>query len=156
MPLIQISVNQNQIEIDPPQIEKAAEQILNVLGFTESELSIMIVDDEEMSRLNEEYRRVCSTTDVLSFPMREGEFGDICPELLGDIVISAPTAEIMSRQHNCSFIAVVHLLLVHGILHLIGYDHEAGHEEAERMEKKSIELLEGLGYSGENFRWYIN
>jgi len=68
MPLIQVSVSQNQIEIDVPPIEKSADRILNALGYTEAELSIAIVDDTRMAELNLEYRGVDETTDVLSFP----------------------------------------------------------------------------------------
>jgi probable rRNA maturation factor len=125
------------------------------LGFTDSELSIVIVDDEEMARLNWQHRQVNSTTDVLSFPMLEGEFGDILPELLGDIVISAPTALSMSRHHQCSLPMVMDVLLVHGILHLLGYNHERNHEEFHRMEDKSLELLEMLGHSREGLAWYL-
>jgi probable rRNA maturation factor len=124
------------------------------LGFTDVELSIAIVDDEEMKRLNMEYRHVNSTTDVLSFPMREGEFGDLCPELLGDIVISAPMAQLLSEQHHCLLPSILDLLLVHGILHLTGYDHEKGEEEARRMQEKSLDLLVQLGHSAEEFEWY--
>ncbi len=125
------------------------------MGFTEAELSILIVDDEEMSRLNREYRQIPTPTDVLSFPLREGEFGDIQPDLLGDVVISAPTAMVMSQGHRCPLPTILDLLLVHGILHLLGYDHEGNTTEALRMEKKSMEILKALGHDGESFEWYL-
>jgi probable rRNA maturation factor len=125
------------------------------LGFTDRELSIVIVDDEEMARLNLQYRQVGATTDVLAFPMLEGEFGEILPELLGDVVISAPTAFEMSRRYCCSLPTVVEVLLVHGILHLLGYDHEGNEEGFRRMENKSMELLEMLGHSRESLDWYL-
>lgn len=108
-----------------------------------------------MAVLNRQYRQVNGTTDVLSFPLREGEFGDIGPELLGDVVISAPTAQVMSQDHRCPLPAILDLLLVHGILHLVGYDHEAGPGEALRMEEKSLELLKMLGHVEEGFEWYM-
>jgi probable rRNA maturation factor len=153
-PLIQVSVNQSRIEINPTRLRDVAERILNALGYTEVELSILIVDDEEMARLNLEYREVDSTTDVLSFPMWEGEFGDVCDEMLGDIVISAPTAQAMSEQHHSTLDRVMDLLLVHGVLHLVGLDHEAGEEEARRMQEKTLELLGLLGHSAKSFDWY--
>ncbi|MGV8075054.1 MAG: rRNA maturation RNase YbeY [Syntrophobacteraceae bacterium] len=155
MSLIQISVNQSQVEINPTRLEKAAEKILSALGYTDTELSILIVDDEEMHRLNLEYRQVDDTTDVLSFPMWEGEFGDISPELLGDLVISAPTAQFMSEQHRCPLSAVLDLLLVHGILHLTGSDHEAGENEARIMKEKTLELVNELGHSETIFEWFF-
>lgn len=155
MPLIQISVNQNQIEINPARVVKASEEILDALGYTDTELSILIVDDEEMHRLNLEYRQKDSTTDVLSFPMWEGEFADISPELLGDVVISAPTAQLMSEQHRCPLSSILDLLLVHGILHLAGYDHEQSEEEARLMEEKTLELLKKLGHTETHFEWFF-
>jgi probable rRNA maturation factor len=140
--------------MDPARIEKAAEKILNALGYTDSELSILVVDDKEMRRINREYRDVDASTDVLSFPMHEGEFGDVAPELLGDVVISAPTAAAMAEEQGCPLSSVLDLLLVHGILHLLDYDHERNAEEAGRMFEKSLELLTVLGHPRESFAWY--
>ncbi len=106
-------------------------------------------------RFNMQYRQVNASTDVLAFPMLEGECGDVFPELLGDVVISAPTARGMSRHHQCSLAMVMDLLLVHGILHLVGYDHERSEEEACRMDEKTLELLGMLGHSREGFEWYL-
>lgn len=108
-----------------------------------------------MNRLNLQYRQVNTSTDVLAFPMLEGECGDIVPDLLGDVVISAPTARGMSQLHHSSLPRVLDLLLVHGILHLLGYDHEHSEEEACRMEEKTLELLRMLGHAQERFDWYL-
>jgi probable rRNA maturation factor len=156
MSVIQVSVNQEQIEINPLQIEKVADRILSVLGYTDVELSIAFVDDEEMTRLNREYRQLDSSTDVLSFSMQEGEFGDVCPELLGDVVISAPAAQVMSDLHHCPLASVLDLLLVHGILHLTGFDHEEGGEEAQRMKEQTLQVLTDLGHSETDFDWYLD
>lgn len=114
----------------------------------------MIVDDEEMADLNWEYRQVDSTTDVLSFPMREGEFGDVQPDILGDIVVSAPTAQVMAQSRQVSLQEVMDLLLVHGVLHLLGHDH-SDEDEARLMDEKTLEVLRELGYSVEAFSWYL-
>lgn len=137
------------------QIEREAERILSALGYTDTELSIAIVDDEEMARLNWEFRRVKSTTDVLAFPMLEGEFGDVSPELLGDVVISAPMAKAMSEECDRPLGEILVLLLVHGVLHLVGYDHEKGEAEALEMAGKTLELLELVGCDAAAFRWYF-
>ncbi len=126
------------------------------MGYTESELSVLIVDDGEMARLNDTYRRIGHTTDVLSFPMIEGEFGGIAPEMLGDVVISAQTAQAMSLETGTAFESVLDLLLVHGILHLLGVDHEAGPDEAKGMKMKTAELLAMLGHGGEVFEWFFD
>lgn len=124
------------------------------MGYTEAELSILIVSDDEMARLNRDFRHVDGPTDVLAFPMGEGEYTEICPSLLGDVVISAPTAEAMAAEHDIATAAVLDLLLVHGILHLIGHGHEGSASQARIMEAKTVTLLEQLGHSRETFHWY--
>src|SRR5208283_1585572 len=155
MPLIQV-VNQSRIKIRPAPIENAAKRTLNALGYTESELSVLIVDDSEMARLNQQYRQIDHTTDVLSFPMLEGEFSDIAPEMLGDVVISIETAKTISDETGTALESVLDLLLVHGILHLFGLDHEVGPDEAKQMKVKTEELLEMLGHCGEQFEWFFD
>ncbi len=133
-----------------------AGQTLNALGYTESELSVLIVDDAEMAELNRQYRQVGHATDVLSFPMLEGEFPDISPEMLGDVVISAETAQEMSRHTGAPLDSIMDLLLVHGILHLLGYDHESSGEQALEMKRKTEEILSVLGHSDVEFGWFFD
>jgi probable rRNA maturation factor len=78
----------------------------------------------------------------------------VAPELLGDVVISAPTAAAMAEEQGCPLSRVLDLLLVHGILHLLDYDHERDDEAAESMFRKTLELLATLGHSRECFTWY--
>jgi probable rRNA maturation factor len=73
--------------------------------------------------------------------MQEGDFGDITPGLLGDVVISCETAQKESEQANISFSERISQLLIHGILHLIGFDHEQSEKDAQNMEEKSLEVL---------------
>ena len=126
------------------------------MGYIEAELSILIADDGQMTDLNREYRQIDHATDVLSFPMQEGEFRDISPEMLGDVVISAETADTMSRQTGSPLESIMHLLLVHGILHLAGYDHEGGKEDARKMREKTEDLLSMLGHSAGEFAWFFD
>ncbi len=156
MPRIQVSVNQNRIEINPEQIESAASRILNALGYTDAELSISVVDDGEMREINRQYRGQDRPTDVLSFAMLEGEFGDVCPEMLGDIVISAETARAEGIESGASLDSVMDLLLVHGILHLLGFDHEQGSEASRRMKEKTQELLRMLGRDPDRLEWFFD
>ncbi len=106
-----------------------------------------------MTRLNREFRGVDQTTDVLAFPMREGEYSDVEPDLLGDVVISAPTARILAETHRAPLEAVLDLLLVHGTLHLLGFDHDEP-QEARQMDAKTIELLRTLGHGDQAIGWY--
>ena len=125
------------------------------MGYTESELSVLIVDDEQMSKLNQQYRGISHTTDVLSFPMLEGEYGQVAPEMLGDVVISAQTAKTMSEETGVEFKSILDLLLVHGILHLLGFDHETGPAEAEEVKLETGRLLSMLGHAGSEFEWFF-
>ncbi len=125
------------------------------MGYTEAELSILVVDDEEMARLNLQYRGIDHATDVLSFPMLEGEFGGVASHMLGDVVISAETARIMSRESGAPFESVLDLLLIHGILHLLGLNHEEGPAQARKVKFKTEELLSMLGHDGKVFEWFF-
>jgi len=102
---------------------------------------VVILDNEQIQQLNKTYRKVDKPTNVLAFPMIEGEFGDITPGLLGDVVISCETAQKEAKKANISLEERMSQLLIHGILHLIGFDHETGKIDAKKMADKSLELL---------------
>lgn len=125
------------------------------MGYTKSELSILIVDDAGMAELNLRYRGIDHATDVLSFPMLEGEFGGVASEMLGDVVISAQTARQMSEESGTSLESILDLLLIHGILHLLGLNHEEGLQEARKVKLKTEELLAMLGHGGKEFEWFF-
>ena len=108
----------------------------------DGELSILIVDNSQIEELNEKYLHRSGPTYVIAFPMREGEFAGISPHLLGDVVISVETAEEEGKTGGIGMEERFMQLLVHGILHLFGYDHEKTDREASEMEEKSKELLE--------------
>ena len=126
------------------KIEKRARQILDALGFPDAQLSILIVDDDQITSLNENYLNHTGPTNVISFPMQEGPFAEITPELLGDVVISADTAHREAVDAEMPITARIDQLLIHGILHLVGYDHVHSKAEAIRMERKSEELYKHI------------
>jgi probable rRNA maturation factor len=97
-----------------------------------------------MRSLNKRYRGRDETTDVLSFALREGRFPGIQPDCLGDIVISVPRAERQAREAGHSLGSEIDFLLVHGLLHLLGYDHVRGGKEATRMKRRERALLKRL------------
>jgi probable rRNA maturation factor len=118
------------------------------LGSPEGELSILLVDDATIAQLNRQYLSRSGPTNVIAFPMREGEFADVSPQLLGDVVISVDTAE---REGNDAGIALevrLEELLVHGILHLFGYDHEKNNADARVMAEKGTALMELIRTAG--------
>ncbi|MDX9820991.1 MAG: rRNA maturation RNase YbeY, partial [Syntrophales bacterium] len=98
--------------------------------------------DAEIRDFNRKYLARDSATNVISFSMREGEFSDVNPSLLGDIVISVDTALRDAEREGISLEDELDYLLIHGILHLLGYDHErSGKEAAREMEKRQDELF---------------
>jgi probable rRNA maturation factor len=123
-----------------------AERILDGLGCRESELSILLVDDDGIQHLNREYLSRDHPTNVLAFAMTEGEDRHLNPSVLGDVVISTETAEQEALQRGVTLEEEMALLLVHGILHLLGYDHEEDPSAAAEMQAKEEEVLTGLGW----------
>jgi len=117
-----------------------AEAMLEALGMPDAELSILLCDDETIRGLNHLYRKKNKPTDVLAFPMNEGAGPSPHPGLLGDVVISLPTATRQADQHDRPIILEVTFLLAHGLLHLIGYDHATRREERE-MNARTEEML---------------
>lgn len=111
--------------------------ILDEKGRSSAEVSVVYVDDGDMRNLNRNYRGMNKSTDVLAFPMNDGKFAAINPDLLGDIVISVPTARKQSEAHDQSLERELSVLLVHGLLHLLGYDHETD------VTEKHMKELEG-------------
>ena len=117
-------------------------RLLRLLDEAEAEVCIALVGDTKMRRLNRTYRNKDRTTDVLAFAYREAGFG-VAP-LLGDVVISVPTARRQAKACSHSLDAELLRLLIHGVLHLVGYDHEQSRQQARRMERKETELLDIL------------
>lgn len=136
-----ISNRQNKYRISLKNLRKKSKFILSALGCHNGELSIVIVDDPQIEIINRQYLNRSRPTNVLAFPMQEGSFSDINPFLLGDVVISAETCDKEAKAAGIDFNERFDQLLVHGILHLFGYDHENDEKEASKMEKKSVELL---------------
>jgi len=99
------------------------------------------VDDPQIAILNQKYLDRQGPTNVIAFAMREGQFSHLTPQLLGDVVISMDTTVREAQDAGLSRERRFNELLVHGILHLFGYDHEDSEKEARRMEEKSRELL---------------
>jgi len=123
------------------KIRRTVEVILGALDCPDGEISILIVDDPQIEKLNRKYLNRTGPTNVIAFSMREGEFSHLNPQLLGDVVISTDTAAKEAQNSAMSMEQRFSELLVHGILHLFGYDHENSEQNARKMEKKSQELL---------------
>lgn len=130
------------------------ETIANLLELeADAEVSILLVDDAEIRKLNHEYRGKDCATDVLSFPLEEeAEDGNEPmivggPEgrMLGDIVISIETAAAQAKNYGHTFERELTFLLLHGMLHLLGYDHERNEIDAQEMRDEEKRILLALG-----------
>ncbi|MBX3329063.1 MAG: rRNA maturation RNase YbeY [Nitrospira sp.] len=122
-----------------------AERVLSAIGESRSELSLELTGDRRMRRLNREHRKKDRPTDVLAFPIREAVMPRgvrlITTQMLGDVVISLPTAVRQAKKAGRSINDELAMLLVHGVLHLCGYDHERNQREAARMSRREQALL---------------
>jgi len=128
---------------DQSQLKLWAETALKDLREN-AELTIRIVDEDEGTQLNEQWRKSQGPTNVLSFS-HEGE-AEIAPDLLGDIVICAPVVAREAKEQNKDIDAHWAHMVIHGVLHLNGFDHIKP-EDADRMESLEIKILEELNYN---------
>jgi probable rRNA maturation factor len=103
--------------------------MLEALGLPDAELSILLCDDATIRELNRQYRKKDRATDVLAFPMHDGSVPQTTPGLLGDVVISLPTARRQAAERDRPIVHEVTFLLAHGLLHLLGHDHASKREE---------------------------
>jgi len=139
---IAIENRQKRQKIEKLLLRKVARKILSVSGCPEAQLSILIVDDAAIQVINRDYLGKDRPTNVISFAMQEGEGEGVQPDLLGDVVISAETAAKDAAEAQVSFESELYFLLLHGVLHLLGYDHERGTQaEAKRMEEREREVF---------------
>ncbi len=114
-----------------------------MLGCESPELSVLFVNSAKMKELNTRYRGIERSTDVLSFPLSEGGPAS-CNGPLGDVVICVPKARKQAVEYGVTFHDELLRLLVHGLLHLLGFDHERNAYQRRRMEKKEREILNAL------------
>ena len=115
----------------------------------EAELSVAIVGDKTIRRINRDYLAKDRPTNVISFSLQEGDYSGITPHAMGDVIISADTATREAQEGNMEPFERLCFLLLHGILHLCGYDHErSGETEARKMEQKEQELFRILKKEG--------
>ncbi|MEQ8160817.1 MAG: rRNA maturation RNase YbeY [Smithellaceae bacterium] len=142
---IQIGNDQKLIQIDRRKIRSVITKLCKHLDCTGKEISLTFVSDARIQELNREYRDKNKPTDVLSFSLQEGEFSEINPDILGDIVISVETAKKNAQKNGLSLEQEINFLIIHGLLHLLGYNHENTTKgEAGKMRRKEKELLNVL------------
>ena len=149
---------ESEVEIDESMladIQRALELAGEVYGVENSEVSVTLTNDQKIHELNLRYRKIDRPTDVLSFAFRDSDEPEIFsdpesdqPEILGDIIISIDRAKIQAEEFGHSLRREIVFLTVHGILHLLGYDHM---EESDRLEMEEEQrfMMQRLGISRE-------
>lgn len=143
-------------QADPPlDLDLWRQRLADALRFTDqpdnTEVSVTFVDDSRIHELNLEFRGKDRPTDVLSFPLLEGDALAAEPEagmprMLGDIVVSVETAKRQAAEYGHSLEREIGFLLIHGLLHLLGEDHETPEQE-DRMRERQRQVLEAWGLS---------
>ena len=124
-------------------VARSARRLLRALRLADAELSVVLVSDREMRTLNRRWRGRDRPTDVLSFAQREGPGG--APDgVLGDVVISVDSARRQAAAQRTTLAREADRLLIHGLLHLLGYDHERSAAEARRMRRRERMLARWL------------
>ncbi len=120
-------------------VARRARAMLDAVQLTNAELSIVLTGDNQIQKLNRIYRKKNRPTDVLAFAQREGEHGERAGRLLGDVVVSIPTARRQAEAAGKHLGAELTMLLAHGLLHLLGWDHETPAKDR-RMRKETARL----------------
>ena len=147
--MIRVTNTSRNTTFDVEVVYSAVHATLKAHDAASCEVSVLLTDDANIRQLNRDYRGIDAPTDVLAFSMREGEDGDVNPSLLGDLVISLETAAQQAETTDglsgaCGNLeAETALLTVHGILHLLGYDHQT-QQEAEIMFERQESIFRSL------------
>jgi probable rRNA maturation factor len=118
-------------------VKRRAAKMLAHLGLTGAELSVALVDDARIHTLNRDFRGKDKPTDVLAFAMEEGAVTPSAggPRVLGDVIVSIETARKQAKRRRRPLLDELTMLLAHGLLHLLGYDHQTDDEEREMVAK---------------------
>jgi len=129
-------------KVSTRRLKSKAIRILKLLKENQSELSLALVGNREIRKLNSQYRNKNEPTDVLSFPLEQ----DLPKgkKRLGDVVISVEQAEKQAEEGKKTLEKELEFLLIHGILHLLGYDHEVSPKEASRMHRMEKRIQQAL------------
>lgn len=138
---IVIQNRQRTVRIKTPQVKRQLLRVMTYLGCQDQELSVVFANDGLLHQLNRTYRDKDRPTNVLAFPQEPIDTAGPSARLLGDVVVSLPTADREAQALEQPLEARVVYLLIHGLLHLLGYDHEQSDAAQQRMETLEQELL---------------
>lgn len=107
-----------------PEVVRRIRAMIRLLQLEKMDISFVLTDDRSIHQLNNTYRGQDRPTDVLAFAMREGEFADLAGRALGDVIVSVPMARKQAIARRAEVLDEVTMLLAHGLLHLLGWDHD--------------------------------
>ncbi|MBN1472812.1 MAG: rRNA maturation RNase YbeY [Syntrophaceae bacterium] len=139
---ILIENRQKKLKIDLRRIRSSLKIICKAINCGDKDLSIVFTDDDDIQRINKAYLNRDHPTNVMAFPMMEGAFNNVNSSVLGDIIISVETAYRDALVGDMEFLDEVEYLLIHGLLHLLGYDHEnVPDTKADEMKQLSNKLF---------------
>ena len=127
--MVEVVNRQRRLKLDTEAWSTFAVRALDTIGKSESSATIAFVSDKRIRELNRQFRGVDKATDVLSFPAEE-KFN------LGDVAVSVDTAAVQAKENGLTFDEEIAQLILHGLLHLCGYDHETDNGEMNRLELK--------------------
>lgn len=140
--ILHIHNRQRGIKVHTKIIKDHIKKVMLYLECSHKELSIVFVNNTVMQKLNHTYRQKDRPTNVLAFPQYATYDGEPeAPEILGDIVVALPTAALEAQASNQNLEEYVTYLLIHGLLHLLGYDHEGAAVERQRMAQRERDIL---------------
>jgi probable rRNA maturation factor len=150
---IHIENRQKAIKLDLRRIRRIVHKLKKILNCSDQEISLLFVDAEQIREINRQYLNRDHPTNVISFPLRDGDYGNINPQVLGDIVICAERALRDAAAGDLSLNDEIDFLVIHGLLHLLGYNHGGGNKkDAIKMRDKENEIFFMLnGYELERF-----
>ena len=137
-------INQQAFPVPRAWLRKKLEEALVALGIPEKEATFILLDDEQITAYNTEYLGRPYPTNVISFSQREGPFAGIQPQVLGDVLLSIETARREAEEYGLPFRHYLLALALHGLLHLLGHEHERGRYAAWLMVRKELDLLTKL------------
>jgi len=130
----------SRVRCSASELERRAARMLAALQLPRADLSVLLCDDATIHALNRDYRKKDKPTDVLAFAMREGDYAELAGDMLGDVIISLDTAARQARDKKHPLERELTMLLAHGLLHLLGYDHATRVEER-RMTARTDALI---------------
>ena len=147
--MVEVLIRPGLSQVSRSLVEGAAQAVLSAEGVPqEVALSVVVTDDAEIQALNRQFRQIDAPTDVLSFGEEAGATGFVAapdePPYLGDVVVSLTRAQAQAAERGHGVEEELALLIVHGVLHLLGYDHATDQKEAQMWEQQGA-ILGGLG-----------